>query len=114
MLRIPDASARNLHSFIFRDIAPGSSIVKDVWEGCTGLKAHGYSPEVRIARGSKDRVTQFLPRDHRVTSLLKHWILGTQQGAISANHLDYYLDEFTFRFNRRNSQNPVKIFYHLL
>jgi hypothetical protein len=49
-----------------------------------------------------------------VASLLKRWLLGTHQGAISFKHLDYYLDEFTFRFNRRTSQHRGKLFYRLV
>ena len=55
-----------------------------------------------------------LPRVHRVVSLLKRWLLGTHQGAIHQAHLDYYLDEFTFRFNRRTSASRGKLFYRLL
>ena len=55
-----------------------------------------------------------LPRVHRVASLLKRWLLGTHQGAVSREHLDYYLDEFTFRFNRRTSRHRGKLFYRLL
>lgn len=55
-----------------------------------------------------------MPRVHRVVSLLKRWILGTHQGAISHEHLDYYLDEFTFRFNRRTSRYRGKLFFRLL
>ena len=51
---------------------------------------------------------------HRVASLLKRWLLGTHQGAVSVEHLDYYLDEFTFRFNRRTSRSRGKLFYRLL
>ena len=47
-------------------------------------------------------------------SLLKRWLLGTHQGAVSHEHLDYYLDEFTFRFNRRSSRSRGKLFYRLL
>ena len=45
-----------------------------------------------------------MPRVHRVASLLKRWLMGTHQGAVMHEHLDFYLDEFTFRFNRRRSQ----------
>jgi len=114
MLRIPDASAIRLRSFIVQAIDPGSTIVTDGWEGYSGLEAHGYSHEVRIAKGGNESVTKLLPRVHRVVSLLKRWILGTHQGAISPEHLDYYLDEFTFRFNRRTSQHRGKLFYRLL
>ena len=55
-----------------------------------------------------------MPRVHRVASLLKRWILGTHQGAVSHEHLGFYLDEFTFRFNRRTSRYRGKLFYRLL
>ena len=55
-----------------------------------------------------------MPRVHRVMSLLKRWLLGTHQGAVSHKHLDYYLDEFTFRFNRRKSRSRGKLFYRLV
>ena len=54
-----------------------------------------------------------MPRVHRVISLLKRWLMGTHQGAVSHKHLDYYLDEFTFRFNRRRSKNRGKLFFRL-
>src|SRR5262245_14931251 len=54
------------------------------------------------------------PRVHRVAGLLKRWLLGTHQGSVSGNHLDYYLDEFTFRFNRRKSRSRGKLFYRLI
>ncbi len=66
------------------------------------------------ARFSSVSASHLLPRVHRVISLLKRWILGTHQGAISPEHLDYYLDEFTFRFNRRTSRHRGKLFYRLL
>jgi hypothetical protein len=55
-----------------------------------------------------------LPRVHWVVSLLKRWLLGTHQGAVSIEHLDYYLDEFTFRFNRRKSRSRGKLFFRLV
>jgi len=55
-----------------------------------------------------------MPAVHRVASLLKRWLLGTHQGAVSSEHLDYYLDEFTFRFNRRSSRSRGLLFYRLL
>ena len=55
-----------------------------------------------------------MPRVHRIASLLKRWILGTHQGAVSHEHLEYYLDEFTFWFNRRRSSNRWKLFYRLV
>jgi len=62
----------------------------------------------------KNAATELLPRVHLVASLLKRWLMGTHQGAVSFQHLDYYLDEFTFRFNRRKSGSRGKLFYRLL
>jgi ISXO2-like transposase domain len=55
-----------------------------------------------------------MPRVHRVASLWKRWILGTHQGAVAPQHLPYYLDEFTFRFNRRKSKSRGKLFFRLM
>jgi len=55
-----------------------------------------------------------MPRVHRVAALLKRWLLGTHQGRVSREQLDYYLDEFTFRFNRRSSPTRGKLFQRLL
>jgi hypothetical protein len=55
-----------------------------------------------------------MPGVHRIASLLKRWLLGTHQGAVSGKHLDYYLDEYTFRFNRRTSRSRGKLFYRLV
>ncbi len=64
--------------------------------------------------GSGQTAEAVMPRVHRVASLLKRWLLGTHQGAASREHLDYYLDEFTFRFNRRTSRHRGLLFYRLL
>ena len=55
-----------------------------------------------------------MPRVHRVASLLKRWLLGTHQGAVAHYYLPYYLDEFTFRFNRRKSRSRGKLFFRLM
>ena len=55
-----------------------------------------------------------MPGVHRIASLLKRWLLGTHQGGVSGRHLDYYLDEFTFRFNRRTSRARGLLFHRLM
>lgn len=55
-----------------------------------------------------------MPAVHRIGALLKRWLLGTYQGAVSREHLNYYLDEFTFRFNRRSSRSKGLLFHRLL
>jgi len=67
----------------------------------------------RQVQSHQDEGEHLLPRVHRVIALLKRWLLGTHQGAIGQQHLDTYLDEFTFRFNRRKSKSRGKLFYRL-
>jgi transposase-like protein len=112
--RIPDASSRSLIPFVKEAVEPGSTVITDGWEGYEGLKAAGYKHKPRVISASGKTASTLLPRVHRVASLLKRWLLGTHQGAVSRAHLDSYLDEFTFRFNRRTSRYRGKLFYRLL
>jgi len=113
MRRIPDASAASLEAFVRESIEPGSVVHTDGWHGYDGVKAAGYRHRVTLLRGRQDLALKCLPRVHRVVSLLKRWLLGTHQGAVSRAHLDYYLDEFTFRFNRRTSRHRGQLFFRL-
>jgi len=113
--RISDASAENLHGFIEASVEPGALVRTDGWAGYTGIDKKGYQHEVCILKGKgRDAATTLLPRVHRVASLLKRWLLGTHQGATRENQLDYYLDEYCFRFNRRKSASRGKLFYRLV
>jgi transposase-like protein len=114
MRRIPNASARSLVPFVEESVEPGSVVHTDGWLGYVPLESKGYIPKITFLRGNKKSPSELLPRVHRVVSLLKRWLLGTHQGAVSFEHLDYYLDEFTFRFNRRNSRNRGKLFFRLV
>lgn len=114
LARIPDGSAEHLQGFIQGAIVQGSNVHTDGWKPYQGLALLGYQHEVSKLKGQKkSAATELLPRVHRVASLLKRWLLGTHQGAIAAEHLDYYLDEFTFRFNRRTSASRGKLFFRL-
>lgn len=106
-----NASSKSLLPFIEDSIEPGSVVHTDAWRGYSGVTAKGYVHEVSIL---KEAGPEALPRVHLVASLLKRWILGTHQGAISTTHLDYYLDEFCFRFNRRTSGSRGKLFRRLM
>lgn len=112
--RIPDASACSLHTFVTASVESGSVIHTDGWDGYNGLDVFGYKPKVTVLRRKRKKPHELMPRVHRVASLLKRWILGTHQGAVSRKHLDYYLDEFAFRFNRRNSRSRGKLFFRLV
>lgn len=114
MRRIPDASAANLMPFVSDSIGPGSIVHTDGWLGYEPLERNGYRHRITFLRGQAKSPSDLLPRVHRVISLLKRWLLGTHQGAVSLEHLDYYLDEFTFRFNRRRSRSRGMLFFRLV
>lgn len=109
---IPDACAISLEKVIQDNVVSGSRIKTDGWKGYTGLKSLGY--EHKVVRKSQDVGENLLPLCHRVASLIKRWLMGTHQGAVSHEHLGYYLDEYTFRFNRRTSQSRGLLFYRLM
>ncbi len=108
---IPDVTRASLHGFITEVIEPGSTVRTDGWNAYLGLERYVHDRQVQLRRPEGEHL---LPRVHRVVSLLKRWLLGTHQGAIGHAHLDYYLDEFTFRFNRRTSASRGKLFFRLL
>ena len=112
--RIADASAVSVHAFLEESIEPGSVVHSDGWEAYRGLEPKGYRHKVTVLKGRQATAAQLMPRVHRVASLLKRWLLGTHQGAVSLEHLDYYLDEIAFRFNRRKSRSRGKLFYRLV
>ena len=105
--QIPDFSGSSLVPFVVENVAPGSKVITDGW--------HGYWPLARedvvheTATGENVMI-----HAHRTISLLKRWLLGTHQGRPTAKHLQHYLEEFTFRHNRRKSRNVGKIFYRML
>src|SRR6266849_5904549 len=114
MRQIVDASAESLVPFVQDSVEPGNVIHTDGWLGYLPLERNGYQHDVTFLRGKKKTPSKLMPRVHRVISLLKRWLMGTHQGAVSHKHLDYYLDEFTFRFNRRRSKSRGKLFFRLV
>ncbi len=114
LARIPNCSERVLTAFVREVAAPGSVLYTDHWQGYSGLSAAGFLHHPTSIAASGDPAHVAMPRVHRVSALLKRWLLGTHQGAARPEHLDYYLDEFTFRFNRRRSRHRGLVFYRLL
>jgi len=108
--RIPNLTRATLHDFIAQSIEPGSTVRTD------GLPAYldliGYAHDRKVQR-DQPKGEHLLPRAHRVISLFKRWLMGTHQGAIGHDHLDDYLNEFVFRFNRRKSASRGKLFFRL-
>ena len=112
LARIADASARSLEAAITAAIEPGSQVRTDDWKGYLGLEKLGYGR--LIARSTEEVGENLLPLANRIASLLKRWLIGTHQGAVQSSYLDYYLDEYTFRFNRRTSGTRGLLFYRLV
>lgn len=110
--RVADASADSLEDAIQQSVELGSIVRTDSWWSYSQLERLGYGHEV--VRKEASIGENLLGSCHRVAGLLKRWLLGTHQGAVSREYLDYYLDEYTFRFNRRTSQYRGKLFYRLL
>lgn len=112
---VADASAASLQGFVRANVERGSVIITDGWPSYVGLGRNGEYKHVPInISKSKRAVHEELPGVHRVAALLKRWLLGTHQGSVSPEHLQAYLDEFTFRFNRRTSRSRGLLFYRLL
>ena len=110
--RVADASADSLTPTVQAHVEPGSIVRTDDWSGYAHVASKGYRH--KIVRATGEPGENLLPLAHRVAALLKRWLSGTHQGAVRPSHLDYYLDEFTFRFNRRTSRSRGKLFYRLL
>jgi len=110
--QVADASGASLETAVRAAVEPGSAIRTDDWSGYRFLSKGGYTHHV--VRTTANVGEDPLPKAHQVASLLKRWWLGTHQGAIRPSHLDYYLEEYTFRFNRRTSRSRGKLFYRLV
>ena len=110
--RVQDASGPSLEGAVKEGVEPGSTVHTDGWGGYGQLSELGYAHEVVRKEAAVGK--NLLPKVNRVVALLKRWLLGTYQGGIQLSHLDYYLDEFTFRFNRRTSRSRGKLFYRLV
>ncbi len=112
--RIADKSEKAVLPFVKDSIEPGSILRTDGSEAYRKLPKQGYRREKTVMLGANDPAHITMPGVHRVAALLKRWLLGTHQGAVKPKQLDYYLDEFTFRFNRRTSRSRGLLFYRML
>jgi len=112
LARVADASAPILTAAVSAAVSPDTQVLTDGWRGYGSLSANGYRHAT--VRESAVVGANLLPRANRVAALLQRWLLGTHQGAVAAAHLDYYLDEFTFRFNRRTSGSRGLLFQRLV
>jgi len=109
---ISDASSEVLGNTIEQMVSIGSTIRTDGWTGYSGLSNLGYLHIPMSNHNVKN--DDVVEQTHLVAALLKRWLIGTLHGGISHKNLPYYLDEFTFRFNRRTSNSRGKLFYRLI
>ena len=114
MRHVPDASGTSLLPLVCDVVVPGAMVLTDGWGGYNDLPKHGYQRQKIVLSSSYDPAHVSMPGVHRVASLLKRWILGTHQGSVTAAHLQSYLEEFTFRFNRRTSRSRGLVFRRLV
>jgi len=112
--QVPDASGKSLVGFITDCVEKGAKVHTDDWNGYNGVQAAGYSHRVTPILGDAARALKFFPHVHLVASLLKRWLGATHQGRVHKRHLQAYLDEYAFRFNRRRSMHVGKIFHRLI
>jgi len=109
---ISGVSGATLVPAVSETVTAGATVRTDGWQGYNGVTAGGYKHEVAV-ENADELADIVLPKCHLVISLLKRWILGTLQGNVGKDHLQDYLNEFTFRFNRRNAKNRGLLFYRL-
>jgi transposase-like protein len=110
---VPDASGNSLVGFIADCVEKGAKVHTDDWNGYNGVRAAGYIHHVTPIRGDPERALRYFPHVHLVASLIKRWLGATHQGKVTAKHLQRYLDEYAFRFNRRRSKHVGKLFHRL-
>jgi transposase-like protein len=110
---IPDGSKKSLGKFISENVEQESTIITDGWKGYGGISKKGYNHiiETKTKMLEEDDI---LPNVHRIASLLKRWLLGTHQNYTGEQYLAYYLDEYTFRHNRRKSKSRGLLFQKLI
>ena len=112
--RVKDDSAASVIPFVQEVVDPSSVVCTDGSAAYLGLKSLGFEHERKVMLGSDLAAHASMPGVHRVASLIKRWILGTHQGSVQPDQLDFYLDEFVFRFNRRSSRSRGMLFYRLM
>lgn len=103
---VPDASANSLTGFIEHEVESGATVFTDGWDGYRPLTRRGFHHQ-RIVQGKGREAIPILPHIHRVFSNLKAWLQGTHHGRIEPKYLQAYLNEYTFRFNRRFWRGPA-------
>ena len=112
--RIDNDSDACVMPFVQESIEPGAQVRTDGSAAYRSLSKIGFKHTRQVMLGAESPAHVTMPGVHRVASLVKRWILGTHHGSVQPEHLDAYLDEFVFRFNRRTSLSRGMLFYRLI
>ena len=112
--RIDNDSDTCVMPFVKESIEPGARVRTDGSAAYRSLSKIGFEHNRQVMLGAESPAHITMPGVHRVASLIKRWILGTHYGSVQPEHLDAYLDEFVFRFNRRTSKSRGLLFYRLM
>jgi transposase-like protein len=110
---IPNAEGKHLLKFIKENIEKGSNVITDGWTGYSQLKEKEYNHTIH-KQVKAEKEEESLPNVHRIAALLKRWLLGTHQNYASKERLQSYLDEFSFRYNRRKSNSRGLLFHRII
>jgi transposase-like protein len=110
---LEDGTEVSTTTFAAFNVDNDALVITDGLASYDELPEAGYRHKKFIIGDDRKRATKLLPGVHRVISLVKRWLLGTHQGSVSEKHLPWYLQEYTFRFNRRRSSHPFKLFHRL-
>ncbi|MEF8727097.1 MAG: IS1595 family transposase [Accumulibacter sp.] len=112
--RIDNDSDACVVPFVKGNVQAGARVRTDGSAAYRSLSKIGFEHSRQAMLGAESPAHVTMPGVHRVASLIKRWILGTHQGSVQPGHLDAYLDEFVFRFNRRTSTSRGLLFYRLM
>jgi transposase-like protein len=110
---IPSAEGKHLLKFISENVEKGTTVITDGWSGYAQLSENGYE-HIKQKQVIASNNEEMLPNVHRIAALLKRWLLGTHQNYTSQDRLQKYLDEFSFRYNRRKSNSRGLLFHRII
>jgi transposase-like protein len=111
---VADFSTESLLRFVQERVKPGDRVITDGLPTYKTLTELGYEHEPRVVGWDRRQASKLLPYTNRLMALVKRWLLGTHQGRVSRKHLQQYLEEFAFRFNRRKSRHVGWLFNRML
>jgi transposase-like protein/Zn ribbon nucleic-acid-binding protein len=112
LCKVHEASEKYIKQFVLENIERGATIITDGWPSYNFLQKEGFEHQKEAPANFDGE--EILPNVHRTAALLKRWLIGTHQNYTTQRNLEFYLDEYTFRYNRRTSKSRGLLFYRLI